>query len=516
MEIVFLFTLFCIPDVLGSMFYVIPQLMSPSEAVKACKDNNSELAIPDTEDEELLNILKEIDENGAWTGQYVNVAPWAYARGCWRDFDTTTSFNISNNSGSACLQSCGPEFDTAFVKGEECVCTQQPYATKTNYYFCQKACEGDRGACGGINTHTQYTRCFLNTCPEESDLRHNCAYIYLNGTSRTALCEEEHIPICLTGSNGELIANVSRKMSWIKSNEFCREQDANLADVSQNQDVEKSLKRQNSNYSSSTTFWVALSRANTQTISIAGNTSFNTSSRCSYIQNNDHDVKMRNCSDRAFAVCKANLDDKDQVFGNKETNQGFDNGNSTTDSTSSLPTVNLSIVYIILGTVLAVAFIGIIVGTSILVKRRMKSKRTPHQQSHPHYDYTEMQHVQSTDASGLRVAASSVTDPTASNNTNSDNEMRIQDEGNYDKLGDGFTSKQISNVSNSYDSARPLQEGIYNDLQEGRERDNGVRDSFYATSQSCSTTEGNYDLFQKRDVATGAESEYDHVVHPKD
>ncbi|XP_060063188.1 uncharacterized protein LOC132543688 isoform X3 [Ylistrum balloti] len=467
MEIVFLFTLFCIPDVLGSMFYVIPQLMSPSEAVKACKDNNSELAIPDTEDEELLNILKEIDENGAWTGQYVNVAPWAYARGCWRDFDTTTSFNISNNSGSACLQSCGPEFDTAFVKGEECVCTQQPYATKTNYYFCQKACEGDRGACGGINTHTQYTRCFLNTCPEESDLRHNCAYIYLNGTSRTALCEEEHIPICLTG-----------------------------------------------------------------------NTSFNTSSRCSYIQNNDHDVKMRNCSDRAFAVCKANLDDKDQVFGNKETNQGFDNGNSTTDSTSSLPTVNLSIVihhyisttvstsgfptddrstvYIILGTVLAVAFIGIIVGTSILVKRRMKSKRTPHQQSHPHYDYTEMQHVQSTDASGLRVAASSVTDPTASNNTNSDNEMRIQDEGNYDKLGDGFTSKQISNVSNSYDSARPLQEGIYNDLQEGRERDNGVRDSFYATSQSCSTTEGNYDLFQKRDVATGAESEYDHVVHPKD
>ncbi|XP_021340278.1 uncharacterized protein LOC110441449 isoform X2 [Mizuhopecten yessoensis] len=140
----------------GSNFFMLPQPMTALEAYTACKENNSILALPGKDDIETLDtVLNNTESLGAWTGEYVDFAPWAFAKGCYTIFNT--SRHNTSYSGSTCFQSCDKN-----LKESECICDiSRVDTTLTSLYnLCNKPCSRDGGACGGVGRlYTEYLGC---------------------------------------------------------------------------------------------------------------------------------------------------------------------------------------------------------------------------------------------------------------------------------------------------------------------------------------------------------------------
>ncbi|XP_033733275.1 uncharacterized protein LOC117322458 isoform X2 [Pecten maximus] len=527
MGILLLTTLILLQQVSGSKYFIITRLMTALEAYTACIENNSMLAVPQTEAEELLARTKnETGDFETWTGEYVDeVAPWVYARGCWGAVDEALGLlNHTDNSGSLCLQTCGPNIGTVFVREDQCICNWNDDAQEATKDFCNRVCNGDGGTCGGQKVYyTQYSRCYEKQCPAEFNIGKNCVYIDLMGIRKAAPCEEQHFPVCVIGKGRdatiELFVNASdelKKMSWKVSNKFCLRKGGVLADISEKTQVLKRIANELNITSSKPTFWIALNRAITPPKSITGTSSLSNSSQCFYIAKGGNGTMYKNCEEKAFASCRRKLDSTSPT--DTVTSQ-TKNGSSSEDSTSNVQVTGISIGYIVLAVVVGASFIGIIIGTSVLLKRRKKSRGNNPSQSRPQYDYTDVAEHQSSGIE-LQVQGSRPTGTSGSgSNTNSGHDIRNMDEENYDMMTNHSRPQQNSNAteSNAYHSVAVGPEGDYNELRIGQIKvDVEMRDSFYATGQSLSAMEGNYDEFQKRDGHAETESNYDHTFHLHD
>ncbi|XP_033733269.1 uncharacterized protein LOC117322455 isoform X2 [Pecten maximus] len=602
MEIILLMTFIFFQQVAGSSYFVITQPMTALQAYNACDNENSTLAGPkSSEEEEILAYdLNGSRDFGAWTGNYVDVAPWVYAKHCWAGIDGTP-LNLTTNSGSLCLQTCDPNTFIALVQKHQCICISDWFVQARNLDYapqakCNSVCNGDGGRCGGQQVYTQYSRCYGKDCPVDFNLEYNCAYVNLSGSIKAASCEEQHFPVCVIGKGQdetlEMFVNATyalEKKSWNDSNTFCRRKGGVLANVRGKQKSLERIAKELDITNSKPTFWVAINRANTPTKQITGNSTFSKSSQCFYTKHDGSGISHKNCDDKAFASCRKKLDNSSPVLTDTTTSQTNDsssedttsvvkvtgptivsdtisdtnstqtkddssfetestpgvhvtglfivdnsspvltdtttsqtNDSSSEDTTSVVKVTGPTIGYIILAVVVGVAaLIGIIIGTSVLLKRRMKSKSGNLSQSRPQYDYSDIAEHKSPNTSGiqLQVLGGRSTGASGSgSNTSSGHEIRNMDEENYDIMVNHSRPKRNSNSnaseSNTYHSVAVGPEGDYNELQIGQIKVNvEMRDSFYATAQSLSAMEGNYDEFQKRDGHTETESDYGHTFH---
>ncbi|XP_021339990.1 uncharacterized protein LOC110441210 [Mizuhopecten yessoensis] len=360
-------------------------------------------------------------------------------------------------------------------------------------------------------------------------------YTNLSGEMKTAHCEEQHFPICKKGKGkGDLDLFVNKtddlqKMSWKDANSFCRKHGGVLADLSDGVGSLKGRWEDLTQSPPSSMFWIALNRANTTTKLLMENSTLGNSSRCLYIRKELRESK--NCSQRAFASCRKNMNVTQ--IPDSTPSPAIDSKPSTADnSTPSIadnrtpsPATKPIIIYIVIPSVVVViAVIGTVI--FILARKRKKTSRALQHETRQQYDYTEIGGGQTPGRFGLQMQVVETSTNAASgsglNIETHGYETETMDEGNYDKLDKKSNIKQKSNVceSNAYERAFPMQDGIYNEMQTGTDNGKeGARDSFYATAQSCSTREGNYDEFQKRNMSTGAEgaeSDYDHVIHKTD
>ncbi|XP_069120087.1 uncharacterized protein [Argopecten irradians] len=550
-----LYIILLLQHVSGSNYFVIRKPMSALEAHNACVNKSSTLALPRTDEEEALaKVLNETGQVSLWTGEYVDaVAPWVYARGCWNVDEVIPTTELKQISGSFCLQHCGQhDFNNVLVQQKRCFCGSSNTKVEP-YALCRNVCD-DGGPCGGTKLYTHYNPCHEAQCLKEFHIERNCAYMDMAGQMKAALCGDLHFPVCVTGSGTDgplhVFVNISefQKMSWKDSNAFCRREGGVLADVSNRLSLFKSIVK-NTNITSDPqrpSFWVAVNRAKSPTKNLTGTSPLSNSSQCLYVTNDGQGVRYMDCNKTAYACCRndtnntnpvltdqentgddtrpesntpgiqatvdTNLNITNTVPNDADTNQTSDD-HQTVEGRSSDPTnTGFSIGYLVLVVVLVLALCGVIIGILVLVKRRkVHMPKGATVRSRPHYDYMEVEEDQT---SGISLQSRLVSSPMVSRLPSTPegggHGIRNMDEQNYDIMDKRAGLKQNTSGSDTYHSVQIPSEGDYNELQTGTKRVSmGIRDSFYATAQSCSVMEGNYDGFQQRDQSIATESNYD-------
>ncbi|XP_069120088.1 uncharacterized protein [Argopecten irradians] len=494
-----LYIILLLQHVSGSNYFVIRKPMSALEAHNACVNKSSTLALPRTDEEEALaKVLNETGQVSLWTGEYVDaVAPWVYARGCWNVDEVIPTTELKQISGSFCLQHCGQhDFNNVLVQQKRCFCGSSNTKVEP-YALCRNVCD-DGGPCGGTKLYTHYNPCHEAQCLKEFHIERNCAYMDMAGQMKAALCGDLHFPVCVTDPQRP-------------------------------------------------SFWVAVNRAKSPTKNLTGTSPLSNSSQCLYVTNDGQGVRYMDCNKTAYACCRndtnntnpvltdqentgddtrpesntpgiqatvdTNLNITNTVPNDADTNQTSDD-HQTVEGRSSDPTnTGFSIGYLVLVVVLVLALCGVIIGILVLVKRRRKvhMPKGATVRSRPHYDYMEVEEDQT---SGISLQSRLVSSPMVSRLPSTPegggHGIRNMDEQNYDIMDKRAGLKQNTSGSDTYHSVQIPSEGDYNELQTGTKRVSmGIRDSFYATAQSCSVMEGNYDGFQQRDQSIATESNYD-------